>query len=688
MTTTPRLKPQIPIYSAAVTHPKGQGFNIQVNDLWFRTVSSPEVPIQIGSRDSLAPRQDDTGSIYNNVLDIGYAWGRTDLSGGEGLDWDPRQLAIEQGQEALDQLRFWDSTHINVERPARGEKYALRLARTMESWGASFTSPADMATSEEYIFVADGDTVSWFTGWDVTVATASDTPVTSTDVVAIAASPDSTVMAVLADGDVWAMRNYPTQTTFSKVYDSTSGGNEDANGVWYVNGRFIISCSDGVSSHQLRSLEWDGTDYDPPVDIDTAAGGEFVSVVESGPAIVTACTDGTVRTYTPDTGTAGLPMLPRSRTTMPKGEKPILLGANAGVLLILTTSDTETTNRQRVRCYQAEVLDARFDYTVGQLQLKREWYAYTHTPASTRSMATTRDEIFWFVREDDDGTLREGLWRFDVVTSGLSRVLAVANVDYQTPVVFDARVGAIDATNDEVDVQSDDTYESFGWMVFPNVTFGLNTNIAWLTVTTEVQNLVLSGGTVELWASQDPDAISDYEDDSWQLVQRLQALAGEENVTQLAGLNSRTLALQLRIYATVSTQTPTVSRIGLRGIPSQRDIVMLVPFNVSDYVSVPGRVPMRMPRLGDAIHSTLLDMVGDAVNVTMLDPPMDFRGVLNNVSEPVVYQPPRGSVMTYVLVEFRGEQVADESTGTLTPTQDGFAIASAGTATVGVEQET
>lgn len=684
--TIPRLKPQIAAYSAAVQHPKGEGYNIKVDDLWFRTVASRDVPIVIATRDSLAQRSDDTGSIYNNVLDIGYAWSRTDVSGGEGLDWSPRILAIESGQEALDELRFWDSTNINVERPPRGEKYAMRLARTTAAWGATFSNPLDMAVSDDYIWVADGDTIEWYTGWGTSTATSSYTPVAATNVIALAASPYSTVMAVLANGDVWGLRSYPTETSFSKIYDATLGANDNATGVWYANGRFFISTFDSTAGGTLRALEWDGTDYDPPVDVDTAPAA-FVSVVESGPAVVAACTDGTVRSYSPDTGQPGLPLLPRARTTMPKSEQPILLGSNAGVLLILTTSDTETANRQNLRMYSAEVLDSRFDYVVGGLQLKREWYAETHVASSTRNIASTRDEMFWFIREDQDGTLYECLWRYDVVTGGMSRLLAKTGIDYQSTVVFDSIVGAIDIVGGGVDIQSSTNYETEGWMIFPNITFGLNTDISWLAVTIEAQNLVLSGGTVELWGSTDPDAIGDRNDVSWQLLQRLTATDPEEKVTQLSGIKSRTLALQLRVTTTSSTYTPTISRIGLRGIPSQRDIIMVVPFNVSDYVSVPGRSPMHVPGLGNALHSTVLDLVGQAVDATVLEPPIEFRGIVNNVSEPVIYQSPRGSLVTYVNVEFRGEKVETPSTGALVPQQDGFAIGTAGVTLAGVSDD-
>lgn len=679
--TTPRLKPRIPVYSAQVTRPKAQGYNIQVNDLWFRTVASKDIPIQLGTRDSLAPRADDTGSTYNNILEIGYAWGRTDLSGGEGLDWDPRALAIEQGQEALDAIRFWDSVGLDTSRPSRGEKYSLHLAHTLETWGGTTSDPKDITTTLDHIYVADGDTISWYSSWSNTTAVGSDTPVAATDIVALAASPIGTVMAVLADGNVWAMRAYPSETSFSSIYAAG-----DATGIWFANGRFIISTSDGVDEGTLVALEWNGTSYSPPIEIDTAFG-DFVSVTESGPAIVAACTDGTLRTYTPDTGTAGLPLLPRARTTMPKGETPIVIGSNAGVLLVMTTSESSDPARQFIRMYQAEVLDVRFDYVIGNLQLKREWYGDVHLPTSTRNIASTRDEMFWFVREDFDGTLYEGLWRYDLVTGGLTRFLSIPTVDYTSITVFDEIIGAIDFIGGSIDIGSTD-YEGFGYMIFPNMTFGLNTDISWLAVTLETQNLLLSGGTVELWGSPDPDAISDYLDPSWELLLRVNASSSEESTIQLSDKKSRTYALQLRVYATAGTETPTISRVAVRGIPSHRDYIMMVPFNVSDYVSVPGRMPLHVPSLGNALHSTVMDMVGDSVNVTVLDPPMDFRGVMNNVSEPVTFQPPRGSMTTYVMVEFRGEIVGDGAvSGALTPQPDGFAVSAMGLSTSGVDEQ-
>ena len=132
-----------------------------------------------------------------------------------------------------------------------------------------------------------------------------------------------------------------------------------------------------------------------------------------------------------------------------------------------------------------------------------------------------------------------------------------------------------------------------------------------------------------------------------------------------------------------ATTTPKVTRIAVRGIPSHRDLIMLVPFNVSDYVTAPGRKPIRVPELGNSLHTQVLDLVGSSVEVIMLNPPMGFRGVVNNVSEPIEFLSNRGSVTRYIMVEFRGQRL----TQTVAPTGDsGIGLGLMGIAIMGIGQ--
>jgi len=689
----------ISVSGQVVNQPKAQGYNLRIGDVWFRTIASPQTPLTIGTRDSLAERQDRAGSVYENVLDIGYAWSRTDLSGGEGLDWDPREMALFQDQAALDQLRFFSSSNIDVSRPAtNGEQYTLRLSNQSEQAlpNVTFDDLRDITTSSVYIYVADGDTVFQYGSWTDLVSIATWEIVENIAIHAIAASPSNVVAAILEDGTLY-MKNAADGSLFIQAYSDTSQPPSErqlASGVWYVHGRFVFSTFNEVKdAGVLWSLDWNAIDLEwQETEIDTADSA-FMSVVESGPAVVASNLDGTVRTYTPDISTGSdYHLIPRGRTSMPEGERPILMGSNSGVLLIMATADTDLTGivdgqeetLQTVRMYQAEVLDARFDYIVGQMQLRRTWFASFHEPLVTRNMTVTRDEILWFVRELIDGTFTEALWRFDVVTNGLSRRNTYPGINLNGMVVFDALAAGIDFNSESILVQDRDTYQDSGWIVFPNITFGVNTPITWMASIVEAQNLASSGTQVELWRTSDPQGLLDWQDPSWTLVQRLSAPGNTNLEIPMLGVKSRTLALQLRMFNhSGGTETPKVTRIAMRGIPSHRDFIMQIPMNISDYVSVPGRAPLKVPGFGYDVHNRILDMIGDNVQVAIIDPPVVFEGVINNISEPIEYLAERGSVTRYVMVEFRGQR----STATIPTTGDaGMGLGFMGIATMGIGQ--
>ena len=684
MTTIEGKAASIGPLNQPVRRPKAEGYNVRIGTKWYRTVANKQTQVQIGTRDSLAPRQDQNGSIYQNVLDIGYAWGRTDLSGGEGLDWDPREISLEQNQASLDLIRFWDSLGIDTRRPdSAGGQYSLRLGRGSELWQGTLPNddPLDLTTSDQFWYVSDGETVRWYDSWDGPQV-GSAIPAVGFDATAIAAAPNDTVMAV-ADGDVWVMT--PGAGVFILAYTATGNNKLNAQGIWYVNGRFIMSAWDSTDNAQLWEIAWDGTDWEPVdgEEIDTATA-PFWSVVESGPAIVSACGDGTVRTYTPATDDPELVLLPRARLTMPEGETPILLGSNAGVLLILTTADRAEADREELRLYQSQVLDARFNYVVGGLQLRREWLGTEHEPLVTRAMSNTRDDIYLFVKEVKQGVPFESLWRFDVVTSGLTRVSAVEGIDLNGLIIFDNITAGIDFANLNIIINDESEHVTAGYMIFPNITFGLNTDISWLTTVVEAHDLVDQGAQIELYRSTDETAILDPDHPSWVLVQRISSPGNTSVEVPLVGVKSRTISLQLRMASAASnTISPKVTRVAIRGIPAHRDLIMVVPVNVSDYVSVPHRTPMRVPGLGYQLHAEMLNLVGENVEAALIDPPILFRGIVNNVSEPIEVLSNRGSVTRYCLVEFRGQRLTNISG---TTGDAGMGLGLMGIATVGIGQ--
>ena len=221
-------------------------------------------------------------------------------------------------------------------------------------------------------------------------------------------------------------------------------------------------------------------------------------------------------------------------------------------------------------------------------------------------------------------------------------------------------------------------------MIFPNITFGLNTPITWLSTVVEAHNLADQGAQVELWRSSKPQAILDWQDPSWVLVQRISSQGGSNVEIPLVNLQSRTLALQLRMKSSdAQSKSPAVTRIAIRGIPSHRDFIMQIPVNISDTVSVPGRTPSVVPGLGYSLHSEILSLVGDSVEAALIDPPVLFRGIVNNVSEPVQYLSERGSVTRYCMVELRGTRLTSTEVAT---GDDGLGLGLLGVATLGIGQ--
>lgn len=633
--------------SQRVRRPKAEGYNIRVDAQWFRTVAGPQSPLQIGTRDSLAERIDQRSSIYNNILDIGYAWGRTDMSGGEGLDWDPRELALEQEQVALDPIRFWDSENIDVRRSREGNIASITLSSREEIW-KNFVALNDLATSDKHLFVSYGTTLEWWADWD---GAPVDSATASAAIKRIEAS-DAGDVAVLLDDET--MQYLPAGTNTLVAIP----GLVDVQRHWFAKGRFIAFTQDVSGNSALVEFDINGVIGAGPF---LTFRGECLSMVSSGPAVVGAFSDGTIRSFVPEQSNqidpSSVSLVIRGITDMPTGEVPFLLGSNADVLLIETrTTGDEPDNT--LRLYQAQVLDERSDYVIGQLQLRREWYDTASITEPLKNMANTRDEIWFIIHE---ATNKEMVWRFDLVTNGMSRHLTTPLDVAHSIVVFDEVTGFVSGT----DVyKSSDLYAADSYLITPNITFGLNTDITWIAAVLEARNFLGQTDRVQLFRTSNPEAILDAAHQDWVLIKEF-ATVGSTNVeVSLTNVKSRTLAMKLQILPTSDTSSaPVVTRTAIRGIPAHRDLIMMVPFNVSDYLSVPGRKPARVAGLGYDIHEKVLNLVGKSVQATVLDPPIVFNGIVNNISEPVEYLSERGSVTRYVMVEFRGSRITSATAG-------------------------
>jgi hypothetical protein len=641
------------------------------------------MPLRYYNQDSLAERQDSRGSPEENVLDLGYAFSRSNLTGGEGLDWYPRQAG--ETRRELDQIRFWDSSDLIITRPDAGRPYTVELASETAAFYTPAAAPVDMGASKDRVYLIAGDTVYRFDDFDN--ATPDDTDDLNVTLVQIAVGVDNTVAVLDANGDIW-LKGAQTET-YLLIYDSSADGPMlAAKAIWLVKGRVIAYCNDASTASDGIMLEIapviTGTPATP-----TEGAHVFTTVdtfacvmndcVDAGHAIVAAFSDGSVRSYVPQADAAGdAPLLTiRARATMPGGENPFSLGWNSGQLLILTLD----SDHDHARLYSGQVLDVRFDYVIGGLQLLRTWEESGETaPAYTKNMVSTRDEVLFWIAE---ATSENNQWRYDLVTQGLFRDRRDERGTPLGSVSFDDSLAFLEG-NDLVTTTA--LHKTSGYLITPNITFGLNTPINWTAFVLEAISLE-GGAEVALYRASDPEAILDPDHAAWILVTTLADVINSGVEQTKINVTSNTQALMVVLTASADAATsPSVTRFAMRGLPKHRDWIAEVPVNISDMVSAPGRAPMRIPELGDQTLGLLLSKEGASTVLTVLDPPITLRGIVDKIVIPTATVGTRGSQGRVAVLVFRGSRVIGAGGGGAVETGiTGLGIGLLGVATLGID---
>ena len=671
--------------SIPVTRPQAQGYGVLIGDDWFRLAVSPDMPLQTYLRDSLADRQDQSTNPDENVLDLGHAFSRSNLTGGEGLDRFPRETG--EISRDTDQIRFWDSENLDIRRPAAGLPYSLKLVKDLATFDTPTADPKDMGTSKDSIYIINGSTVERFDDWADT--TPEDTDDITVTLVQLAVGQDNSVAVLDNAGDVW-FKGSQTDT-YLKVYDSTTDG-DDGVGIWWVKDRIIVATNDAASAAQGALVEVapviGGTPAAP-----TEAGtvstfdtfeGECYSVVDAAHAIVACFSDGSVRSYVPEAANPGdTPVLTvRAKRQVPAGEVAYSLAENLGVLLIFTLEEIPNSSTTTTRLYNAAVKDVRFDFVVGDFQLLRTWEdSIEAAPSYTRHVVSTRDQMFFWIGET---TATYNLWRVDVATLGVFRHAAHERTLAVGTVIFDDRLAFCDGADVIFDHATD--YMVDGYLITPMVNFGLTTAINWTTFTVEGTGLDPAGAHIALYRTDDPDALLDNTHVSWILVTDLTVQANSGVEQAIINATSNSLALQVRVFRSVlKTATPSVERFAVRGLPRHRDWIAEVPINVSDIIEAPGRMPLRIPGFGNLEHNRLNNLQGKSTTLVIPKPPMTIRGVVDFIHEPVTYVTDVGSPGVRAMMRFRGSRV-DGVVVAQGVGNSGTGVAPTGIATVGIGQ--
>lgn len=642
--------------------PRASGHNALLGDLLVRTIETADTPLTARTQNVQAERQDDAASIYEEVDDIGFTFSRFNHTGGEGLAWYPPRSGKIVPE--LDPIRFFDSKNLKIGREVDDIPYHVELAHKWELLDTAQTF-IDTFASNDKVYYCHALTVTQVDDWDggnpVTYTlTGSTGPITT-----LFGSRSDTVCAITTEGDMFVKPRGATD--FALAYEQGVDG-EPLLGGWWAKGRVIASrhLTGSIDTNELIEIApaMGGTPPSPVVTVVVTVLDSFNaqvwSVVDTSIAIVVAYSNGELHTFVPQTDTAGgAPVLTiRGTTPMPTSEVPYLLGYGSGKLIILTQAGGVNG---RKRAYTAEVLDERFDFVVGQLQLIKEWAETSDVPDIRGSMASTRNTIGWLINNIESGECE--LWGYDVISTGVFRETQVGTPLGISLSSYQNRLGLL--LGDEVWSRDETLYHSSGYLITPNINFGRTSSLAWVSALVNAQNLGAGQGTISVFRSIDASAIYDPDHASWILVGTLSDNSQSATDFVLSKLKSEQLALKVVINGpTAADDTPQLLRYSVRGITTARDWVVSVPVNVSDLIEVPYRRPLTVPGWGEALLEQLVALEGQALNLTTYVPFNEYQGIIDEVIIPTDYLADRGSSTKIAMVMFRGKRTTEGATYT------------------------
>lgn len=601
------------------TRAQRRGFDAQLGDLLLRLAVGPGRELRVQSDDGQAEQVDTAQTPEEMRSSHGTTFARGDFTGGSGLD-RAHKRDLPPGSEA----RYWDSRGVRIERPRPGHRRELSLLEDTESaLQTSETGLRVLALGGE-VFVAAGDDVR------VSSDPLAATPTFDTEDPHDGETAERVRGLAALGGEVYAALG----SNGIHVRDGSGSWSgwfaftdDDAVGVWAAKGRVIASTGRGLheiagstpSEELLRTL---------------APGESWVAVVDGGPAILAAATDGYVYAFAPDeSGDLAL-----ASQTLFDHEAPTALAALPSQGLVMVATD-------RGEGAALWRLDVAEDGRLGGGQVVRR----TDSPAV--ALVTERDSVYAVVAEDGEAHS----YRYDVVTGGAHRWWVYDGSDPADAALVDGNL--LVALDGDGVRRVADTLVDEGWLITPLADFFTAERKNWTTAFLEADDLAGSGGA-DLLYSTDPAALLDDGHSSWvRITTASEAVARDE--AAMSGVDARFIAGQVRLRSgSAGGQSPTVRSLGFQGTLATGSVVVSLPVNVSDRLESPGRRPLRVPGHGQRVYRELRDRAGAPALLRLPRLRERVRGTIESVETPSMQMGPRGTPLLVSMVTVRGRRVS------------------------------
>ena len=631
----PRLTTQ-----AEISNPQRKGYDFRIDNQLYRAAISGDRQMTIQSSDVNEQGVNVKQNPEDFTSNLGRIFSRNNFSGGSNLDSAHRANGTPQ-----DITRFWDSQGVDVFTSDLGKGYNVQLLHTTESKQALSSAVSHMAVVGTRVYVSDDETLYKSDDGGHNWSTVTEGLTAGYQIKGLAAHGD--LLYITANngsaGEIETLTSggTSTQKMSAAAYDK----------IFSVKGQFLVTIGNAIHSY-------DGNTTVGSAIITLPSGQTFTDVADVGAVVLATATDGRIYSIKDNAGT----FIAKGQTEI-SGEQPTCIVESQGIIFYGTKDVQITGNKVIGRLYRAALTVADDLYVLTQNQLIKEWDV-DDIDNSPNALFTTRDSVYTGIKESGSTSY---LWRYYLPTGGIARYYkAGVGATIQNIKLVDEKF-VFTVTSSGVFKQSSN-FEEEGYLIAPPADFFTAENKQYVEATAEVEELS-SGESVELHLSNKYEAINDSNDDSWDLEADIRSGTGEENV-QLSRVG-RYIAVKVVLKSTTSNTSPKFKAFQVRALARPELVVVQIPVNISDRVERPYRKPVKVKNLGETIYQSLKEKEGMPVTLEVYDPAELIRGVVENITYPIISNPNIGSVTQYAILTVRGTR---QQTFSQVTTGDVFAV--------------
>ena len=626
----------------SIKNPKRYGYDLQLDNIYLRTAVGPGREMTIQSSDVQAGQQ---VNVKQNPEDftsnLGRIYSRNKFDAGQGLD-----TAHRADGKPDDVNRFWDSKGIDVFHGDDETSYNIHLLhqtadQNVRGASTSFVSDNNYLaqTTDGTIWVTDGTSV-WYSAdaesWTEIDSTVNGATHNFTGI----ATFGNNLYLTTKDGTSSSQLIYYNGSTWTELNNSQTS-NGGLTGIWFVKNTLWITGNDGTAEHV-----WDINPFDSWSASNLAVADAIIEVepthritdiIDAGAVVLASSTDGNIYSFKLSSGI----FVNQGQSTIPF-EEVHSLSASEGIIFFGTKENTRNIGR----LYRAELVAADDLYVLANRQLLKEWVVDSINTTPT-SMFTSRDSVYIGVQE---GTNEANLWRYYLPTGGLARDLQTTGTGPISGITQTGGMFVIISMGSDV-YKEQSTYESEGYLITSAADFFTAESKQF--VGAEISTVNMPANTeVELLYSTKFEALDNPNDSSF--VSALTQISGIGDVEKQIAEVSRYIIGKIVIKSTNNVSTPEVKSVQFRALARPELVVAQIPINISDRVERPGRKPIKVKGLGEALYRALRDKEGTSVTLEIFQPTEIIRGVVEQISYPIQSNEVVGSDTHYAIITVRG----------------------------------